>query len=174
MHACTWLRLFVSNTQCPFLNLTRNFTRNSRVVQVVVYDSSSLKHKKHTTEVPVLNLTALLVKWHRFSNLMARRRFVFSYFYYFTKRHCFVIQHKTPFHWLELFTYTMFGWVDFRGDGKYKKENWVENFSTVWEQGEKRGSGKSGRKFSPWAHKIFPPKSGGKAMRENCTEAVLP
>ena len=71
-------------------------------------------------------------------------------------------------------------------DGKYLVfplvclVGWMENirrkteFSTVWKQGENRGSGKPGRKFSPWAHKIFPPKLGGKAMRENCTEAVLP
>ena len=57
---------------------------------------------------------------------------------------------------------------------------WMENirrkteFSTVWKQGENRGSRKPGRKFSPWAHKIFPLKSGGKTMRENCTKVVLP
>ena len=28
--------------------------------------------------------------------------------------------------WILLFN-IVFGWVDFRGDGKYRKENWVEN-----------------------------------------------
>ena len=69
----------------------------------------------------------------------------------------------------------VFGWVDFRGmENIRRKTEWKTQFSTVWQRGENRGSGKPGRKFSPWAHKIFPPKLGGKAMRENCTEAVLP
>ena len=43
------------------------------------------------------------------------------------------------------------------------------------------GSGKKigeveypGENFLSWAHKIFPPKSRGKAIRENCIIAVLP
>ena len=40
---------------------------------------------------------------------------------------------------------------------------WKTQFSTVWEWEENRESRKLGRKFSPWAHKFFPPKLGGKA-----------
>ena len=31
-----------------------------------------------------------------------------------------------------------------------------------------------GENFLSWAHKFFPPKSGGKAMRENFLIALLP
>ena len=65
----------------------------------------------------------------------------------------------------------MFGWVDFRGRMENIRR---KSFPLFGNEGKIGGSGKLGRKFSPWAHKIFPPKSRGKAMRENCTEAALP
>ena len=61
-------------------------------------------------------------------------------------------------------------WKIYRGmENIGRKTKWKTQFSTVWQWGKNRGSGKPGRKFSPCAHKIFPPKLGGKAMR-----AVLP
>ena len=83
--------------QCPMPILKFN-KKISRVVLDIVYDSSSLKHEKPTTVVPFLNLTALWVKRHRFSYLLPRRCFVFSYYCYFTKQHyCFVIVGSTLF-----------------------------------------------------------------------------
>ena len=65
------------------------------------------------------------------------------------------------------------GWNIGRMENIRRKMGWKTQFSTVWEWEENRGSGKLGRKFSPWAHKYFPPKLGGKARGENCLSAVL-
>ena len=44
---------------------------------------------------------------------------------------------------------------------------WKTQFSTVWEWKENQRSGKPGETFLSRAHKIFPPKSGGKSVRGN-------
>ena len=57
----------------------------------------------------------------------------------------------------------VFGWVDFRGDGKYRKENLsFPLFGNEWKMG---GVENQGENFLPGLTKFFPPKLGGKAMR---------
>ena len=50
---------------------------------------------------------------------------------------------------------TMFGWGEFREDGKDREKN--------------REEGKLEGNFLSRAHKFHPPKSGGKAWREKCS-----
>ena len=65
---------------------------------------------------------------------------------------------------------TVFGWMDFRRCGKWGRKMGFPLFGN----GRKIGGVKNpGEKFLSRAHKFFPPKSGGKARGENCTEAVL-
>ena len=69
-----------------------------------------------------------------------------------------------------LWTYTVFGCGDFRGDGKHRVENWVEN-SVFHCFGKERKTW--GENFLSWAHKFRLPKSGGKAWVENWWRALL-
>ena len=59
--------------------------------------------------------------------------------------------------------YIVFGWVDFRGDGKYRKENL--SFPLFSNEGKMGGVENQGENFLPGPTKFFPPKLGGKAMR---------
>ena len=54
----------------------------------------------------------------------------------------------------------MFGWGEFRKDGKPREENRV--FSTVWKMKENREEGKPGRKFSLPGPQILSPQIGKK------------
>ena len=61
----------------------------------------------------------------------------------------------------------MDGWNIGRMENIGGKMGWKTQFSTVWEWKENQRSGKPGETFLSRAHKIFPPKSGGKSVRGN-------
>ena len=62
----------------------------------------------------------------------------------------------------------MFGWRDYREDGKNGwKMVWKTVFSIVWEAKEKERTENSEENFPPGPTNFFPPKSGGKLWREN-------
>ena len=66
----------------------------------------------------------------------------------------------------------MFSWVDFRRDGKHRKEK--VDFPLFGKRGKLGRVKNLEENFLSRAHKFFPPKLGGKLMREKCLIVLLP
>ena len=66
---------------------------------------------------------------------------------------------------------TMFGWRDYREDGKQWVENCVKNsvFLLFGKQRKTEMMENPGENFPSGPINFFPPKSGGKLWRESCS-----
>ena len=74
----------------------------------------------------------------------------------------------------EMFPYFVFGWGEFREDGKHREKNKAKNsiFHCLAKEG-KWGGRKTREKILSEAHNFHPPKSGEKSKEKNVVKALL-